>query len=99
MRSEDMLLSALSRPLNQYHYNSEISLFELAAAYGYGIARNHPFADGNKRTAFVISTLFLELNSYLLNSPEDAATQMFQALAAGKVDESELAAWFEKYTG
>jgi death-on-curing protein len=92
-RDEGMLESALSRPVNLWHYG-EPTLIDLAAAYAYGIARNHPFLDGNKRTAFVVSVLFLELNGLLLTASEVDAAEIFIALAAGDLEESDLAAWF-----
>lgn len=98
VRSADLLESALSRPLNLQHYNPSASLFDLAAAYSFGIARNHPFADGNKRTAFVVSALFLELNGYRLQADDSEATRMFQALAAGEVEEHALSVWFQQHT-
>ncbi|MBU1723494.1 MAG: type II toxin-antitoxin system death-on-curing family toxin [Gammaproteobacteria bacterium] len=78
--------------------NKSASLFDLAAAYSYGLARNHPFADGNKRTAFVVGVLFLELNGYRLQVDESEATRIFQVLAAGEVEEHELSGWFKQHS-
>lgn len=97
IRDEALLDSALSRPKQKFSYESISSLFELAAAYSFGIAKNHPFIDGNKRTAFTIGTLFLELNGYKLAAPEAAAAIVFESLAAGKLTEAKLAAWFKEH--
>ena len=94
VRDVTLLESAMARP-QQLHAYSEPDVAGLAAAYAYGIARNHPFADGNKRTAAVISETFLVLNGYdmpLTTDAEVAAT--FIALAAGELSEDELADWF-----
>jgi len=79
--------------MNLWHYG-EPTLAELAAAYAFGIARNHPFSDGNKRTAFVVSALSLELNGLFLTAPEPEAAEIFLALAAGELGEDALALWF-----
>ena len=73
LRDEGLLLSALLRPENAYHYsNPKPEVAELAAAYGFGLAKNHPFNDANKRTALITMRLFLKLNGYdLMASPED----------------------------
>lgn len=97
VRDEGMLESALAKPLNQWHYGSP-SLFDLAASYAFGIAMNHPFVDGNKRTAFVASALFLELNGIRLVADEVNASETFLALAAGELSESELSDWFSKHS-
>jgi len=94
VRDSALLASALERPKNQYAYNPDCTLLELAAAYGFGIARNHPFADGNKRTAFMSGALFLEINGHRLTAPETDVVLVFQALAAGTMKERELALWF-----
>ena len=95
IRSIDLLTSALDRPKNKYAYESTCSIFEMAAAYGFGIAKNHPFVDGNKRTAFLCSTLFLELNGYQFAATEPDAVITFKDLASGKMQEKELAEWLE----
>ncbi|HEY8603871.1 type II toxin-antitoxin system death-on-curing family toxin [Tsuneonella suprasediminis] len=85
--------SALARPVNQWAYG-ENDLCALAAAYAFDIARNHPFADGNKRAAWVFARLFLRLNGQAIAfSARDAITAM-QSLAAGELSEGELADWF-----
>ena len=91
-----MLASALLRPQNIYVYtNGQASLAQLAAAYAYGLARNHPFIDGNKRTALVLSLLFLKLNNKTLSASQEELYAVFMALAEGNLLESELANWFE----
>ena len=94
IRDEALLESALSRPQQKYNYEPTTSIFELAAAYSFSIASNHPFVDGNKRTAFTVGTLFLEMNGVLLIAPEPDAAITFENLAAGKISEKELAVWF-----
>lgn len=97
IRDQALLDSALARAKQKYAYEPKASIFELAAAYSFGIAKNHPFIDGNKRTAFTIGTLFLEINGYKLTAPEPDAAIVFENLAAGKVDENELVKWFESH--
>ncbi len=93
IRDEGLLDSALQRPVFLWHYESP-SLFDMATAYAFGIAKNHPFVDGNKRTAFVVSVLFLDLNGLTCNAGEVDATETFLALAAGELSEGGLATWF-----
>lgn len=92
-----MLLSALSRLKNVWLY-AKPSLFDLAAAYAYGISQNHPFVDGNKRTAFVVSVLFIELNGFEFTAPEVDSATVFLSLAASALTEAELATWFERWS-
>ena len=87
LRDDGLLNSALARPLNLAAYG-EPDIAALAAAYGWGIARNHPFIDGNKRTGFVVGILFLELNGYTFTASEADAAQAVLALAAGTLDEA-----------
>ena len=96
IRDEGLLESALQRPLNKFAYESP-DLPELAAAYAFGIARNHPFIDGNKRTALVTSFTFLYLNGSKVASSQEENVRQFLALAAGDVTENELAEWFRKF--
>jgi death on curing protein len=93
--NEGMLESALARPQNLYVYESP-TLFALAAAYGYGIAKNHAFMDGNKRTAFLVMFAFLKVNGWHLNIPEPEAVITMQQLAAGVLTEIALAEWLQK---
>lgn len=95
VRDPALLESALARPVNRWGYGDD-DRCALAAAYAFGIARNHPFVDGNKRTAWVFARLFLALNGLALRfAPEDAIRAML-ALAAGELDEEELARWFRE---
>ena len=87
--------SALARPLNRWHYGQD-DLAALAAAYAYGVARNHPFVDGNKRTAWVLARLFLALNQAALSFAAENAIRAMLALAAGALEEEALAAWFRE---
>lgn len=96
LRDAGLLESALARPMNAAAYG-EADAPGLAAAYAYGIARNHPFLDGNKRTALVVSELFLELNGWRLNASDTECVLTFVALAAGHLAEPELAAWFRQH--
>jgi death-on-curing protein len=92
LRDQALLESALSRPLNKWSYE-EAELPELAAAYAYGIARNHPFVDGNKRTALLTLYTFLGLNGIDFVVPEADAAAIILSLAADEVSEESLARW------
>ena len=92
IRDIGMLESALARPQNRWHYG-ETDMAALAAAYAFGLARNHPFVDGNKRIAFHVLVVFLRLNQIAF-APEPAhATAIILSLAAGEVSEESLARW------
>lgn len=93
LRDEGLLESALARPRNTYTYNDAATLAELAAAYCYGIAKNHAFVDGNKRAAFLGVGLFLAINGYRLSAPQVDAIETMLGVAAGTVSEPELALW------
>ena len=93
VRDHALLDSALARPQQKAAYESDADIFELAAAYSYGLARNHPFVDGNKRIALTIAAVFLELNGLTLNAPEAEAVIVYQQLAAGEIGENSLAEW------
>jgi death-on-curing protein len=93
LRDPGALESALARPVNRWSYGEDDPC-ALAAAYAFGIARNHPFADGNKRTAWVMARLFLRLNGRVLEFAERDAIATVLALAAGDLSEDELADWF-----
>ena len=95
VRDQGLLESALARPLNLHAYG-EPSLPKLAAAYAFGIARNHPFVDGNKRTALVAAELFLGLNGMDLTATDVECVEVFLSLAAGELGEDQLAAWIER---
>jgi death-on-curing protein len=92
IRDEGLLLSALARPESLRAYGQP-TVFEMAAAYAFGIVKNHPFIDGNKRTGFTAAIIFLELNGETFAASEADATIQTLALAAGDLDESGYAAW------
>lgn len=92
VRDEGLLESALARPQNLFAYG-ESDAAALAAAYAFGIARNHPFIDGNKRTAFVACELFLAANGYELTARDAECLALMLSLAAGEIGEREFAAW------
>jgi death on curing protein len=92
VRDLGLLESALARPINKFAYG-ETDLAALAAAYGFGIARNHAFVDGNKRTALASMIVFLGLNGMDLDAPQDIATAIVLSLAAGEITEESLARW------
>jgi death-on-curing protein len=92
IRDNGLLESALARPLQLSHYGKP-DVADLAASYAFGIARNHPFIDGNKRTAFVAAELFLALNGYLLDADDADCVSHVLALAASELDEPSFAAW------
>lgn len=96
VRDSGLLHSALARPQNLVAYGTP-SVEELAAAYGFGVARNHPFIDGNKRTAFVCIELFLALNGYALIATDADCVTTTLALASGELTETELAAWIRDH--
>jgi death-on-curing protein len=98
IRDASLLDSALTRPINKWNYNPEADLAELAAAYGFGLARNRPFVDGNKRIAFIATALFLRLNGYQLSSDPVDEIQTMLSLAAGELSEEEFAVWVKKNT-
>jgi death-on-curing protein len=94
VRDLGLLESALARPLNKFAYG-ETNLAALAAAYAFGIARNHAFVDGNTRAAFASIIVFLGLNGIDFDAPPEMATATILGLAAGEIDEDGLARWIE----
>lgn len=92
LRDEGMLESALDRPKNKWSYENA-DLAELAAAYAFGIARNHPFVDGNKRTSLLALYTFLGVNGIDFIVPEAEAAAIILSLAAGDVSEQSLVRW------
>jgi death on curing protein len=92
VRDAGLLASALARPINLAAYGTP-DIASCAAAYGFGISRNHPFIDGNKRTAFVCTELFLELNGHRLHAADADCVLTMLAVAAGDLDEAGFAAW------
>ena len=97
IRDEGLFLSALARPQNLFAYEKVTSISRLAGAYAYGIARNHPFNDGNKRAAFLAIGMFLAINGFLLEVEPTEAVNTMLALAAGDLSELDLASWIEKF--
>lgn len=95
IRDDNLLMSALERPRQLYHYESP-DHFDMAAAYAFGIAKNHPFVDGNKRTALMAAALFLETNGFVFNAPEEQAVLQTLGLAAGEVGEAGYAQWLRE---
>jgi len=95
VRDIGMLESAMARPLNLVAYEDP-DIADLAAAYAFGIARNHPFIDGNKRTAAVVSETFLGLNGHILDCTDVELVTIFLALAAGELTAEALADWFRR---
>jgi len=95
LRDEGLLDSALARPLNLAHYGMP-DASELAASYCVGLAKNHPFVDGNKRAAFLALGLFLYVNGLRLNVSQAEATLAVLAVAAGEWDAATLAAWLRE---
>lgn len=93
LRDAGLLDSALARPLNRWNYGEDDKA-ALAAAYAFGIAKNHPFVDGNKRTAWVLARLFLAINGQKISFTPGDAIEMMLALAAGIIPEDKVAAWF-----
>ena len=94
VRDEGLLLSALARPQHLLAYSKDRpDLAAFAAAYGFGIARNHPFLDGNKRTAYVVCRTFLRINSADIDATHEAKYLTFLQLAEGTLSEDQLAQW------
>ena len=96
VRDIGLLESALARPQNIAAYEPEADIATLAAAYAFGIAKNHPFVDGNKRTSLVACRTFLVLNGYQLNTPPADKYLTFLSLADGSLSEDELATWIRE---
>mgnify|MGYP001818757741 FL=1 len=93
IRDEGFLMSALARPQNLFAYENVTDISRLAAAYAYGITKNHPFVDGNKRAAVLSIGLFLALNGFILEVEPSVAVNTMFALAAGNLNEVELTKW------
>jgi death on curing protein len=97
LRDEGLLDSAIARPQNLKAYDPDADIAALAAAYGTGLARNHPVADGNKRAAFLSVGLFLALNGWRLVSSQVEATQIMLGVASGELEEEPFAAWIREH--
>jgi death-on-curing protein len=94
VRDEGLLDSALSKPENLFAYGKP-TVFDLAASYAFGLVRNHPFIDGNKRVGFIVAVVFLELNGFRFHATEADAAVRTLALAAGEMSEVEFAVWLK----
>ncbi len=95
LRDEGLLESALARPLKLLSYGSP-GIFDLAAAYAHGIVKNHPFLDGNKRSGLMAAAMFLEINGWSFQAPEEQAVLQTLALAAGEISADEFSAWLKR---
>ena len=93
LRDEHALESALARPRQRWHYRRDADLPAVAAAYAFGLARNHPYRDGNKRIAFLALVTFLGINDREFDAPEAEVVTQIVSLAAGETSEAQLAAW------
>lgn len=99
MRDRGALQSALARPKNLFSYSAHLpSLADMAAAYAVGISRTHPFVDGNKRTALVVSLTFLELNGIRISAPQEEIYLVFLRLAERHMSEKQLSHWLETHS-
>ena len=98
LRDENLLESALARPRQLLSYTPDADIAALTAAYGYGLARNHPYNDGNKRVAFVAMAVFLGLNGLEFTASESDVVTTIVALAASEIDEDTLADWIRLHT-
>jgi len=98
IRDAGLLQSALARPMQHYAYAGCTDLIQLAAIVTFGIVRNHPFLDGNKRTGFAVGAVFLRINGYRLEAPEPLVVEAVLALAAGESGEPEYAAFLRRWT-
>jgi death-on-curing protein len=96
IRDETLLDSALAKPQNVFAYAEQPDIFRLAASYAFGIARNHAFVDGNKRTALVVSLTFLDRNGWDIETTKKDLYFTFLHLADGSLPEDELTDWFTK---
>ena len=95
IRDRDLLSASLARPRHLFTYSNP-NIFDLAAALGYAVTKNHPFVDGNKRTAFMLMYVFLRLNGYMLNADEKESVLVMEELANSEVTQDTLATWLIK---
>jgi len=93
LRDEGLLDSAIARAQNRWRYEPDSALATLAAAYGYGLIKNHPFLDGNKRIGFVTANMFLILNGHEIEAHEPQVVDITLRVAEGSIDETEFATW------
>ena len=97
LRDENGFHAGMARPQHVFHYKPDADLSRLAAAYGFGLVRDHPFTDGNKRAGFLAILLFLDLNGLELQVAQPEAIQTILALAAGRMSESALGKWIRDH--
>ena len=97
MRDHGLLESALARPRDVFAY-ADRDLCQLAGAYAHALAKNHPFVDGNKRVAFVVTRVFLGMNGIAFDPPEAEAVVMVEGLASGAVTQMQFTSWVEKHS-
>jgi death-on-curing protein len=97
VRDENVLESALARPQQKWHYEAEVDVPMLAAAYAFGLVKNHPYRDGNKRIGFLAVVTFLGINGHELDATDAEVVAEFLAAADGSVSEGELAGWIREH--
>lgn len=97
IRDQGLLESALARPQQKWHYEPDSDLATLSSAYAFGIAKNHPFVDGNKRAALVAAYTFLAINGFELEAPEPETVAAILGTADGSISEEALAAWIRSH--
>lgn len=97
VRDEGLFSSAMARPQNLAAYGDHPDAAGLAAAYGFGLSRNHPFLDGNKRTAFVVMELFVNLNGWILEADDADCISTMESVASGSLPEKDLAEWLRSH--
>jgi death on curing protein len=95
-RDKSLVEAALARPLHRFKYETASDIFSLASAYGFALTKNHGFIDGNKRVAFMAMYIFLGLNGYELDAPEQEVVDIILKLSSSSLEENELAQWLRK---
>lgn len=98
VRDENALESALARPIQKWHYAERIDIPSLAAAYAFGLVRNHPYRDGNKRIGFLAMVIFLEINRYVFDATDAEVVSAIVRLAAGETSEDALSDWVREHS-
>lgn len=99
VRDENVLESALARPQQRWHYADDADLPALAAAYAFGLVKNHPYRDGNKRIGFLAMVTFLGLNGHAFGADDEDVVRTFISLASGTISEDDLAQWIRSRQG
>lgn len=97
IRDENMLESALARPQQKWQHTGKVDIATLAAAYGFGLVKNHPYRDGNKRIGFLAIVTFLGMNDYDFDAPDAEVVTTILSLADGRLSEDALAAWIKSH--